>query len=315
MRIVPCRNPHANSPATHWRARRSFTLVLAMTAALAAGCARNVPQASNSGKDQRAKGAKTIKLEEGEGRVRDIVTYPGGDRVDWKKLELPDGEMGRLEIRTTFKGARPGMDVAFNVYDEWFNRVGRVKPGKDKKRVKIKNARGMYYVEVYAPRRSDAVKYSLRVRFKKNDPKKQLADADLLAQIDDPPALPSVPKPVEPDPNAPGPGVGPGPVGPGPGPVGPQPDPVDPDPAVSSVTAKVVKVQVATGGGVIVTLNRGSSAGVDRGWSGNVLQGSGNSLLDGGEFKVIKVTKSESVAKIKLTLDQVKANPRVLLTP
>jgi hypothetical protein len=312
MRIVPCLDSHTNSSATHTRARQSTTLALVMTAALAAGCAKNVPQDSNSGKDQRAKGAKTIKLEDGEGRVRDIVTYPGGDRVDWKMVQLPEGEMGRLDIQATFKGARPGMDVAFNVYDEWFDRVGQAKPGKDKKRVKIQNARGKYYVEVYAPRRSDAVKYSLRVRFKKNEPLKQLADADLLAQIDDPPALPSIPQVAVPDPNAPGPGVGPGI-----GPVGPQPDPdpVETRPTVSSVAAKVVKVQVATGGGVIVTLNRGSNAGVDRGWSGNVLQGSGNSFLDGGEFKIIKVTKGESVAKIKLTLDQVKANPRVLLTP
>src|ERR1041385_3266385 len=55
-----------------------------------ASCAHNVPQDSNTGEDGKEKGAKPVTLENGEGRATGIVTYPGGDRVDWKLLELPD---------------------------------------------------------------------------------------------------------------------------------------------------------------------------------------------------------------------------------
>src|SRR5690606_28748292 len=99
----------------------------------------------------------TIQLEDGEGRSRDIVTYPGGDRIDWKVLELPEGKKGQLRVKVSYKPARPGMDIAFVVYDEWFEPVGRTKAGnrKNKKRtsgsktVRVNNARGKYYVQVY----------------------------------------------------------------------------------------------------------------------------------------------------------------------
>lgn len=278
---------------------------------------RNVPQDASSGKDHRAKGAKTIELEDGEARVRDIVTYPGGDRVDWKVVTLPEGQKGQLKIRLRMRPARPGMDVAFNVYDEWFGRIARAKPGDGSKRtkgVKIDDARGTYYIQVYAPRRKDAAEYRLALRFRERKAPDAGADADLLAQLDDPPSLPAVPEPApepepEPDPGA-GPG-GPG-AGPAPGVGGPEPEP---EPVVSSIKARVIRVQVASGGGVIVTLNRGKNDGVARGWKGTVLQRSSESPLDGGEFKIIKVTTRASVARIKLTLDQIKANNKVLLTP
>ena len=300
-------------------------------AALVAGCIKNVPQNGNSGKDARAKGAKAIELENGDGSATDIVTYPGGDRVDWKMIELPEGKKGQLRIRIRFRPARPGMDVAFNVYDEYFAPVKRVKPsnrgGKTRKGLKIKDARGKYFVQIYAPRRKDAAKYKLEVRFEEKKPPIKKGDAELLAQIDDPPPLPSVPEPVvDPLAGQPGGALGPGgagaggaiPTGPDPtgGPGGAGAGGTDPEPALAGpVKAKVRKVQTATGGGVVVTLNKGKNAGVARGWRGKVLRGSSDEPLVGGDFKVIRVTKRESVAKIRLTVDQVRSNPNVLLTP
>ena len=280
-------------------------------------CLRNIPQDSHSGKDSRYKGAKTIELEDGEGRDKGIVTYPGGDRVDWRVVEVPEEKKGSLRIKLKHKPPRPGLDVAFSVYDQYFTRVARAKPSKKGKRRKsatVRNAEsGKYYIQVYAPRRMDAGSYRLNLRFKE---RKEVAEVDISAladQIPEPPTLPAVPEPVVVDPvvakqledeaaakkaeedarkaeedaNAPKP-----------------------------VTAKIVNVQAASGGSVIITLNKGKKAGVDRGWTGSILRGGRDGApLDGGDFKVIKVTSRESVGKVKLSVDQVKANKYARLSP
>ncbi len=293
-------------------------MVAAIGLAGGSGCLRNIPQASHSGKDARYKGAKKIELEDNEGRAKGIVTYPGGDRVDWKYFEIPEGEKGSVRIRVKHTPPRPGLDVAFDVFDQYFERVGRAKPsrrGKRSKTVKLKSVEpGKYYIMIYAPKRMDAGSYRVRVRFR---PKKEVAQVDLAAladQIPDPPTLPAVPEPPPPE-----------------------------DPAVVAareeeekkqaeeeaarqaeeeanapkpVTAKIVNVQVASGGSVIITLNRGKDDGVERGWSGALLQGgSDGSPLEGGDFKVIKVTSRESVGKVRLSVDRVKANKYARLSP
>jgi hypothetical protein len=277
--------------------------VMAMTVA----CARNVVQNSHSGKDATDKGARSIELEAGSGQARDIVTYPGGDRVDWKKVTLPEGKRGSLTVRLSLRPARPGMDVAFTVYDQWMHRVARVKPsksGKRKKKASVSGAAGTYYIQVYAPRRSDAAAYRIEVDF---DEAAQAAPPDaLLAGIPEPPHLPAVPAPAE-EPA-----------------VVAQPPLTPPDDegagsastpaAAGPLTAQVVKVQ-ASDGGIIVTLDRGKEHGVDRGWRGQVLQGSGNSPLSGGQFTIITVSARRSVAKIKLSIDQIRSNRRALLSP
>lgn len=292
-------------------------LACAIVAAVAAtACATNVPQHSSSGKDYRPKGAKKIELTGTEGRAKDIVTYPGGDRVDWKLVELPEGKKGELRFRVKYKPARPGLDVAFEVYDEYFERVGRAKPGgkrgkkssSSSKSVKIKGAQGKYYVQVYAPERGDAAKYTLSVRFKELKPLPVMAAADLASEIGEPPSLPSVPKPAAEVPGAIPPG--------GPAVTPPPQDTPPPGAAAKPVKARIVTIQNASGGGVIVILSKGTQQGVQRGWSGQLLQGSSDTPVSGGDFKIIQVNASQSVGKIKsLGVDQVKANRTVLLTP
>jgi len=84
-------------------------------AALAAlvSCAHNVPQDSNTGKDGKPSGARALVLQNGEGHLAGIVTYPGGDRVDWRKVELP--ATSKLELEMTYTTPRPGLRVAFDV--------------------------------------------------------------------------------------------------------------------------------------------------------------------------------------------------------
>ncbi|HWN68730.1 MAG TPA: hypothetical protein VNM90_13930 [Haliangium sp.] len=293
--------------------------LLATVAAVAAfgACARNVPQNESSGKDYRFKGAKKIELEEGEARVRDIVTYPGGDRVDWKVVELPKDIQGTLDIKLHWQPPRPGLDLAFEVFDEYFDRVQRAKPspgtGDRSKRVKVKNASGKYYIQVYAPRRTDAGRYVLSLRFRERAAGPS-AD-ELLGMIDDPPPLPAVIEPKEKTPEE----------------IAAeeaervrleeerrvQSEKQAADNAALAelnkpVNARITRTQRSQGG-VIITINAGQNRGVDKGWTGVVLAAEGRSALPGGEFTVIRVTKQEAIAKVQLSIDQVRANPRVEL--
>jgi hypothetical protein len=161
-------------------------------------CAHNVSQDATSGADGNQKGAKPVLLENGEGRATGIVTYPGGDRADWKLVELPAKKRGTLDLQLAWAPPRPGLQLAFDVFDEWGQDI--VKSEKtSKKRSKgrirtaqVEGASGKYFVRVYAVGRGDAGKYKLTVDFKEKlagpafDP--------LKLEIADPPKLPAVPE-------------------------------------------------------------------------------------------------------------------------
>jgi hypothetical protein len=164
----------------------------------AASCAHNVPQDSNSGGDVKQKGAKPIVLENGEGKASGIVTYPGGDRSDWKLIELPDKQRGDLEIKLTWTPPRPGLQLAFDVFDEYNQPIVQSqKTSKKRSRGRtrsatVEDAKGKYFVRVYAVGRGDAGKYRLTVDFKEKaagpafDPLKlEIADPPKLAAVPD----------------------------------------------------------------------------------------------------------------------------------
>ena len=303
------------------RGRRQRLGILASTLAVLAlalgGCARNVPQHESSGKDYRTKGAKPIEMEAGEGRARDIVTYPGGDRIDWKVFDLPEEAIGTVTIKLRWRPPRPGLDLAFEVYDEYFDRVARVRPspgsGDRSKRVKLKNARGKYYVMVYAPRRMDAGQYQLSVRFKEADTGPG-AD-ELLGMIDDPPTLPAVIEPEEKTPEE------------------LAAEQAEREAQMEAerlrqeelaataaaqaelnkpIRARITRTQRSPNG-VIITISAGKNRDVEQGWVGTILAGDSNTSLPGGDFTVIRVTRSEAIAKVPISMDQVRANTRVEL--
>lgn len=341
--------------------------VLAATIVLlVATCAHNVPQDSNTGPDGKVKGAKPIELDQGEGKAHGIVTYPGGDRVDWKTVELPKDKTGTLELRLSWTPPRPGLGLGIDVFDEYGRQVKSVKGGKKKsnrrsRKAVLDLAKGKYFVRVYAPYRGDAGKYTLKVTFTE-----AVATAGFeLGSMDipDPPRLAAVPEaevdcdeftfdkknpkcrticPNPPDPSWPA-CAGKCPIPPdvnNPSCWGSMPCPNPPDRRVKAcpksawpdcnpqakdpqnpncdnyrpapVKAKIVNVQVS-GDGSIITCDRGQDKGVDKGWVGRILKKGTQKPLDGGDFTVIKVGKRESVGKVKLTSDQVSANPDVIL--
>ncbi|HVK86258.1 MAG TPA: hypothetical protein VM513_19190 [Kofleriaceae bacterium] len=174
----------------------------ALCAAMLLSCAHNVPQDKATGSDGKVKGARSMEFENGEARANGIVTYPGGDRVDWKQIELPEKQKGTLEFKLQWTPPRPGLQLAFAVFDEWGHRVVASKKTSRKrakgrtKRAKLENAKGKYFVEVYAVGRGDAGKYKLIVEF--TEAGKGTMFDPLALEIPDPPKLAAVPEPEVP---------------------------------------------------------------------------------------------------------------------
>jgi hypothetical protein len=155
------------------------------------GCAHSVPQDAATGRDGKIKGAVPIKLDNNEGIVHGIVTYPGGDRVDWRSIEVPAS--GRLDLVMTYTTPRPGLRVAFDVFDQ-FNTPITIQRAvaKRSRQATIDHAKGTYFVRVYAPRRGDAGTYKLAAAFTPD-----IVEISKPAEVPEPPKLPAVPATVE----------------------------------------------------------------------------------------------------------------------
>jgi hypothetical protein len=170
-------------------------------ALLLSACARNVAQDAATGPDGKIKGAKPITIENGEGKSLGIVTYPGGDRIDWKEVDLPDKTVGTLDFKLTWTPPRPGGQLAFDVFDEWNTPIVTSKGAAKRKshgRIKtatIERASGKYFIRVYAPARSDAGKYKLVVDFA---PSSETTVDWAKVDVADPPKLPGLPEVIEP---------------------------------------------------------------------------------------------------------------------
>ncbi|MBX3162785.1 MAG: hypothetical protein KF773_42880 [Deltaproteobacteria bacterium] len=157
-------------------------------------CARTISQDAHTAEDGRIKGAKAVNLENGEGKAKGIVTYPGGDRVDWKVIEIPDNKKGTLNLNLTWQTPRPGLKLSFDVFDEYQHQLLSAKRVRARAReAVVENAKGKYFVRIYAVGRGDAGKYSLAVEFKEQivGPGFDVAKLD----IPDPPKLAAVPEP------------------------------------------------------------------------------------------------------------------------
>jgi len=163
-----------------------------------AGCAKTVKQGAKTGEDGKSDGAVEVTLANNEGIAKGIVTYPGGDRVDWKTFELPKDKVGTLTIKLSWVPPRPGLDLSVAVLNQWNHVVAETKPNPRRSRKKLKtltieNAKGKYFLQVYAQKRSDAGRYTVTVAFTENI----VGDTfDWLKEsIADPPKLPAVPPP------------------------------------------------------------------------------------------------------------------------
>lgn len=292
-----------------------------------AACANNVPQDRATGPDGKIKGALPVALEEGEAKVRGIVTYPGGDRVDWKMIELPAGERGRLDLQMSWTTPRPGLKVAFDVFDQWnapvINASSNARAGRSRS-ASIKGAMGKYFVRIYAPRRMDAGAYTFAAAF---EPYPKPVAPGFAFEVPDPPKLPDVPPPPSTcethDPHdracdsvcAPGaPLTWKGCVAPPPPTVTTVTPPLPPVQVPDPVLTRVLKLEV-TSAGLEITVAAGSAHGVGKTWKANVLRGTTMSMLAGGTGTILRVNKQTTIVLVNLTTNAVNANPQVQLSP
>ncbi len=125
-------------------------------------CAHNVPQ----DKRWQGEGAKTLEFDSGAVEERGIVTYPGGDRVDRKKIDLPEKQRGALDIELSWVTPRPGLKLSFDVFDGYNQQlISGKKITRAMRRAQIRDAHGTYFIRVYAVGRGDAGKYKLGIGF------------------------------------------------------------------------------------------------------------------------------------------------------
>jgi hypothetical protein len=292
------------------------------------GCANNVAQDRSTGPDGKQKGAKAIVLDQNAGNARGIVTYPGGDRVDWKIIQLPEGEHGQLDLRMTYTTPRPGLRVSFDIFDQWNTPVTPAVMSGGRGRVRtatLDKAKGKYFVRIYAPRRGDAGTYKLSAEFKP-EPKVVIINPRDI-EVAEPPKLPAVPEPctthdpLNPEcakecaPGAPPtwkacPQTAPTP----PIVTTPTPPTPPPTPAATPITTRLVKKDTV-GGAIEITLLVGKSSGIDKTWKVQVLRGDTTAALPGGTGTIVSVDKQKTIVRVSLTPDQLNANPNVLLSP
>ncbi len=299
------------------------------------GCAHNVPQDRSTGTDGRVKGAKPLVFENGEARERGIVTYPGGDRVDWKVIELPEKQKGKLDLQLTWKTPRPGLQVAFDVFDQYNAPIvatAAVRRTSGRTRTAtINDAVGKYFVRVYAPKRGDAGAYTLTASFEAVEPDDGIDIKKL--PIPDPPKLAALPDPVatcktwDPKNDACAnacPDDAPDTWKPCKKRVDDESERIAREKRIADCKAnqptakkaRIIHVEVG-GDGVNVKLDIGKQD-VDQlttGWTARVLSESSDTLLQNGKVRLQRVDNTLTKGTTTLTTDQINKNPWVLLSP
>jgi hypothetical protein len=281
-----------------------------ITACVLAACAHNVARNDATGDDGKENGAREIQLDNGAG----IVTSPGGDRVDWRFVQLPDNKQGTMEIALTWVPPRPGQKLAFDVFDEWNAQVATSEGGgTHRPSARIENAKGKYFIRTYAIGRGDAGTYTMTVDFNETT-RPQAIDVTKL-EVPDPPKLAAVPPP-ELCPTPPTRRAAACTLKDFPPCDKSAPDPENPkcDLKAPPRTGRVISLSVQ-GSDVIVTIGLGSDAGVGQDWTAQVLRGDSDTPLYGSDVAIIRVSKRETIGKVHLTTDQVTANPKVKLSP
>jgi len=300
------------------------------------GCAHNVPQDRQTGPDGRVKGAELLVFENGEARVKGIVTYPGGDRIDWRVIELPEKTRGKLDMQLTWRTPRPGLQVAFDVFDQYNTPVIAANASKKGGRLRtasLDKAVGKYFVRIYAPKRGDAGAYTFVANF--------VPDVDdsidlTKVPVSDPPKLAAVPPPTPSCPmfdrnndacqtacpsDAPDDWVGCD---------ARRKQKLDDDAKAAAKAARaaclanqptefdarIIHVEV-NGDQVNVKLDTGIERHPDltTGWTARVLISGTEKAMANGTVKLLNVGKLQTRASSGLTVDQLTSNPWVRLFP
>jgi hypothetical protein len=325
----------------------------------ALGCAHPLSQDATTGPDGWPTGAVSIALVRGGAASTGVgsgtVSYPAGDRVDWKRIDLPPHQAGTLALVLTWQSMGGNDRLGFDVFDSWGAPVvtrgdGSADPTGDRSQIgRIDHARGSYLVRVYAVDRRDAGDYQLAVEFAPNasgpgfDP--------ITLAVPDPPRLPEVPVDPVCDDRAYDP-ANPACANKCPTPAdvrivacqATMPCPSPPDRRVAAcspsawpacdlahrdrgnpncdhassppVIARILRTDLRSGDSdVFVTIGAGKQQGLSLRWTARVVRGDDQAPLPGGAITLVRVDDKVTYGKVKLTSDQLQHDTRVELLP
>jgi hypothetical protein len=79
------------------------------------------------------------------------------------------------------------------------------------------------------------------------------------------------------------------------------------------VIGRITKNTVS-GADLIITIGQGTDGGVQKDWTATVLKGATDEPLRGGDVTVVRVEKTFTVGRVRLTPDQLSTNSRVRLS-
>jgi hypothetical protein len=293
---------------------RRASLVLLLVAACGGP---QIPQHNGykSDKVKPWKKAKTLKFNDKmEAKSEGDLNYAAMRRAAWFNVETPShGQLDlRVEITPPGDGVNENFDLGFEVLDPANRSISRsdLEEGEgqgelNKVKTLVDLAPGKYLVHLYLQGRMDSADYVLHATFKpttasdaKTDFPSQVAFLPPLAMVplnDDtpksyhPPAVTTVvhtkfkPKDKPKDPT--------------------------PPPVSTAMTARIIGLQVV-GGGIQITVGRGTANGASVGMKGSIVG------ISGANFALTACSERTCTATVsKVTPDQVKGGASVTLTP
>ena len=281
---------------------------IARLVALAA-CHGQVAQDRATSPDGVIEGAQSIAIANGIARTTGTVSYPYGDRVDWFVIDLPETAID-VEVEMQWKPKSKGSRAGLEVWNDNYKLVGRQRGHR--RRFHIFPAdkqlpRHKLFVRVYALERDDAGTYAITVSHRE-----ALPPIDWLAiAIDEPPPLPSVPD----SPRRCANGVWDRKLGRCVDHPCGTPNTTNPEcePATPSHRGRVIKMD-STPDGLVLAVGIGSNHSIEKTWVGHVINEAGDNVA-GGEVVIIRVDKNVMFVRVKLTAEQITANPYVRVEP
>jgi hypothetical protein len=245
-----------------------------------------------------------------EAKAEGDVSYPDMRRARWFQIALPEnGELTlTLEITPPGDEVNDEFDLAMEVFDPSFRVISKSDLEDEdayeqtKKKTLVDLAPGKYLIHVYLQGRMDTADYVLHASFKPTSAAE--AKTNFPADVEFVPALATIPlqddTPRSYRPAAP--------------PVArrtrraraqePTPTP-EPTPAVAPVTARIINIQIVSGG-TVITVARGKDTGASDGMMAKI--------AGIGDVPIGNCTARTCTATVKATPDQLKsANGMVTL--
>ena len=120
------------------------------------------PDEKSGGDEERHK-AKPLKVGESQS---DSVDYKGGDRTDWKVIELEDTGILTIEVALD----NPKTNVSVFLFDKYGKQVAKVVHTKDDENPLIRliadAVPGRYFVRIQAEHESDKTGYSINAKLR-----------------------------------------------------------------------------------------------------------------------------------------------------